>query len=236
MKPVILHFLFILGLFSGTAGRAVAQQQQDADTQMWSETRLVYKLTDKFDVFTAGSWKLVDNLTDFIRVSARVGGTWAATKAFSISPSYFYTVRNPWTTDPTPENRVCLLTTYRFPMDAGYFSVANTLEYRMPEGGTPGFWLRPRIRTQYPVGPQKWGLDAFVSDELFYNNIRGVFTQDKAFAGFEEKFNDSFTVDLYYCRRTAMNASYGNANAICIDFKITFGRNTSKTPYEPQFR
>jgi len=226
---------FLAGLLVSATGMLHAQNSQDADSQLWSETRLVYKFNDKFDIFTAGSYRLTSDFTDFNRVSARFGGTWQATPALSVSPSYFYTVKDPWTSDPNPENRACLLLTYRIPVKTVTLTLANTLEYRWPDNGQDVFWLRPRIKISHPVGPTKWGLDAFVADELFYNYGKEVFTQDQAFAGFEKKFNDTFTTSLYYCRRTKMNANFTDANAICIDFKITFGKK-SDSPTEPQFR
>jgi len=235
MNP--LRLFLLLGFLISSVGSSCAQNSGDADSQLWSETRLVYKLNDKFDVFTAGSYRLTQGFTDFNRVSARVGGTWQATPNFSVTPSYFYTVRDPWTSFPRPENRVCLLLGYRIPLKptATVLTLANTTEYRMPEYGQDAFWLRPKIRIEHPVGPDKWGLTAFIADELFYNNGREVFTQDQAFAGFQEKFNDTFTTSLYYCRRTKMNANFSDANAICLDFKITFGKK-SATPVEPNFR
>jgi len=234
MNPFRSLFLLLGGLVF-LAGAARAQNSNDADSQLWSETRLVYKFNDKFDVFTAGSYRLTKDFSDFNRVSARVGGTWQATPALSVSPSYYYTVGNPWTSAPRPENRACLLLTYRIPIEKFALTFANTTEYRWPQSGQDAFWLRPRIKLSHPVGPAKWGLDAFVANELFYNNGREVFTQDQAFAGFEEKFNDRFTTSHYYCRRTKMNATFTDANAICIDFKITFGKK-SDSPAEPQFR
>lgn len=157
MNP--LRTIFILGVAFMAFHEALPAQPptQDADSQLWSETRLIYKLNDKFDIFTAGSYRLTDGFTDFHRVSARVGFTWAPTPPLIIAPSYFYTVANPWTSFPRPENRVCLLTVYRFDIDKGFLAVGNTTEYRMPEYGQDAFWLRPRIRFQYPVGRKTWG-------------------------------------------------------------------------------
>jgi len=237
MHPV-RSFLLLMGCIVAVTGMLRAQNG-DADSQLWSETRLVYKLSDQFDVFTAGSYRLTKGFTDFNRVSARVGGTWAATPNLSVTPSYFYTVGNPWTTDPRPENRACLLLAYRIPIKSALLTLANTTEYRMPEQitatATDAFWLRPRIKISHPVGPSTWGLTAFVANELFYNNGREVFTQDQAFAGFEKKFNDTLIMNLYYCRRTKMNATFSDANAICVDFAINFGKKRDNTP-EPQFR
>jgi hypothetical protein len=234
-----LRALILVGFFVPVtcAWAAPRNNNSETDSQLWSETRLVYKLDDKFDVFTAGSYLLTKNFTDFSRTSARFGGTWQATSALSVTPSYLYTVKNPWTTDPGPENRACLLLTYAIPIKptATLVTLANTTEYRMPQGGQDAFWLRPKIRIEHPVGPDKWGLTAFVGNELFYNNGKEVFTQDRTFAGFQEKFNDTFTTSLYYCRRTKMHANIPDANAICIDFKITFGKK-SATPVEPNFR
>ncbi len=220
---------------AGGAFGANSTNNQNADSQLWSETRLVYKINEKFDIYSAGSYRLTQDFSDFTRVSARAGGTWQATPALSISPSYYYTVGNPWTLKPRPENRLCLLTAYNIPVKTATLTLGNTLEYRMPENGPDAFWLRPKVRLQNPVGPTKWGLAAFVADEVFYNNGRGVFTQDQAFAGFQEKFNSTFTTSLYYCRRIQMNSNVSNANAICIDFKITFGQ-MGPGPFEPSFR
>ena len=237
MYPVRL-FLVLAGCLVAAAGMARAQNG-DADSQLWSETRLVYKLSDQLDVFTAGSYRLTKGFTDFDRASARVGGTWAATPNFSITPSYFYTVGNPWTTNPRPENRACLLLAYTIPIKTALLTLANTTEYRMPEKPTAtsfdAFWLRPRIKIAHPVGPADWGLTAFVANELFYNNGREVFTQNQTFAGFGKKFNDTLTMNLYYCRRTKMNATFSDANAICVDFVINFGKKSDNPP-EPQFR
>jgi hypothetical protein len=226
-----LRVCFLLtGLLVSVTGTSRAQKSGDADSQLWSETRLVYNINEQFNVFTAGSYRLTNDFSDFSRVSARFGGTWAATPSFSVTPSYYYTVANPWTSSPGPENRACLLLVYRIPVKSALLTLANTTEYRMPEGGTNTFYLRPRIRLQHSVGPATWGLDAFAADELFYNNGRGVFTQDRVFAGFQKKFNDTLTMNLYYCRRIAMNTTSSDANAICVDFALSFGRKKDNPP------
>jgi len=237
MKLLLFSFFLALLLTAAPGGAfgANPNNNQDADSQLWSEGLLVYKLDHKFDIFASGAYRLTQDFSEFTRVSSRVGGTWQATPALSITPSYLYAVDNPWTAAPAPENRLCLLTAYNIPVKTATLTLANTTEYRMPENGPDGFRLRPRVRIQNPVGPAKWGLDAFVSDELFYDNSRGVFTQDRVFAGFQEKFNETFTTSLYYCRRVQMNSTTSDANIICIDFKITFGRKGAG-PDEPDFR
>jgi hypothetical protein len=232
---LLRSLLVLMGFLVSATATLRAQKSGDADSQLWSETRLVYKLSDQLAIFTAGSYRLTKDFSDFSRASARFGGTWAATPSFSISPSYYYTVGDPWTSNPHTENRACLLLSYRIPVKTALLTLSNTTEYRMPEGGPDVFYLRPRIRLAHPVGPAAWGLNAFVANELFYNNGRGVFTQDRSFAGFEEKFNETLTMSLYYCRRTAMNTTSSDANAICVDFAIAFGRKNDNPP-EVQFR
>lgn len=208
---------------------------QDADSQLWSETRLTYNIDKQFDVFVAGSYRLTQDFSDFSRVAGRIGGSWAPTPALSITPSYLYVANNPWTSNPQPESRLCLLTAYRIPVYTATLTLGNTTEYRMPENLPNSWWLRPRITIANPIGPKNWGLSAFASDEIFYSNQQEEFTQDRIFAGFQEKFNESLTTELCYCRQIQMNTSNRDANIICIDFRITFGEKTA-APYQPDLQ
>lgn len=230
-----LIFAALTVTWTGIAHCANTVNSQDTDSQLWSETRLVYNINKQFAVFAAGSYRLTKDFSDFTRASGRIGGTWAPIPAVSIAPSYYYTVADPWTSKPRPENRLCLLMAYRIPVESATLTLSNTTEYRMPENNPNSWWLRPKIKISHPIGPEKWGLGAFAADEIFYNNGRGVFTQDRVFAGLSEKFNSYLTTELYYCRQLQMNSIRPDANVICIDFRISFGQQTS-APAEPDLR
>jgi len=211
---------------------AKAANSQDADSQLWSETRLTYNIDKRFDLFTTGSFRLTQDFSDFTRASGRIGGSWAPVPALSITPFYQYVSNNPWTSNAQAENRLCLLTAYRIPVYTATLTLANTTEYRISDNLPNSWWLRPKITIANPVGPGKWGLNAFAADEILYNNQREVFTQDRVTAGFEKKFNDDLTMQLYYCRLIQMNNVNPDANVICVDFRITFGEKKA-APYQP---
>jgi hypothetical protein len=219
LRPGLLR-LFLLALVGLSLP---VRAGQDADAQLWSEGRFVYPVTQELDAFAAGNFRLGDNFSQFLRAGGRLGVNWSPRPNISITPSYLYTVGDPGTSQAQPENRLCLYTAYAVPLDAFRLVLGNTTEYRMIEGAPNFFRLRPKIRLQRPVGPKAWGFDAYIADELFLDCRDYDWTRNRAFAGFEKKINETFSIDLYYCRQTSLIGGR-DANAIGFDVSVLLGK------------
>ncbi|MCE0497920.1 MAG: DUF2490 domain-containing protein [Methylacidiphilales bacterium] len=229
---------FWLGLLPGVCLLAVALARgapppPSTDDQLWDETRLTYKLTPEFNVFTAGEFRLTDDFGYWGRTSGRVGMGWQPLSNFTIMPSYLYTVDDPASSTSRVESTLCLLTSYRIPIKTATFTLLNTTEYRMPEGLPASWRLRPKCVLSQPIGPDNLGLSGFIANEGFYDEGRNAWTQDRVFGGLEKKLGSYADVELYYCREFNFPSNRPDFNVIGITVRLTFGPKKLPTPDEP---
>lgn len=233
--PALFLWTGFVFLFSGLAHGA-KNEDPDPDSQLVHETRLIYQLNKSFDIFTAGAFKLTDDINDATRASGRVGMTWHPVPEMAVTPSYLYTVRNPGASDARAENRLCLLLAYRLPVSTATLTFANTTEYRIRENFSATWQLRPRIKIGHAIGPAIWGFDGYVADELYFDARVDQWTQNRVFVGFEKKMGSGITTEVYYCRQIDTNGGRDNANIVGINFRILFGRKPGPAPYVPSLQ
>jgi hypothetical protein len=227
----------LLGTFFGTAlfAGAVARCEppSSTDNQLWDETRLVYKLNSEVNVFAAGAFRLTDDFSEFGRASGRCGVGWQPMPSFTLMPSYLYSVDDPASASSKAESRLCLLMSYRIPVETATLSLINTTEYRMPEG-VPATWrLRPKLELSHPLGPDSLDLSGYLANELFYDEGKNAWSMDRVFAGLKKNVGSNTDVELYYCRELRMSGTNPDINVIGINVRFTFGPQAVATPDEP---
>ncbi len=220
-----------IALFMGAVARC--ESPPSTDNQLWNETRLVYKLTPQFNLFSAGAFRLTNDFGEFGRASGRFGVGWQPIPSFTLMPSYMYTVDDPASDSSKVESRLCLLASYRIPIKTATLSFSNTTEYRMPEGVPASWRLRPKLEISHPLGPDSLDLSGYVANELFYDEAKNVWTRDRAFAGLKKKLNANTDIELYYCLELTMTGSKPDLNIVGINVRFTFGPQAVPTPDEP---
>ena len=223
MRALISALTAALLVFLPLARAAAAE----ADTQLWSEVKLTAKWTDRFDLIAAGALRFGEDVSHHDRTSYQFGLNFRAMPALTLTPSYQYIVNDPADDTRTFEHRFGAVAALRLPVERFEATLSTGVEYRLRHEQADGWRVRPRLKLKRPVGPDRWGLAAYVADELFYDTRAADWTRNRLFAGIEKKMRGNWVLDFYYCRQSDLRTHDAELNIIGISMRLSLDNSAS---------
>ncbi len=108
----------------------------------------------------------------------------------------------------------------------------NLFEYLFPHGSSSYWRDRPLLAVAHAVGPPRWALTPYVSDEGFYDSEAGAWNRNRFFAGIKKRLRHGSMIEVYYCRED--NNTSPDLNIVGIAFRLWF--KVYPAPDQPQRR
>ena len=185
-----------------------------SDNQIWTDVQLAVPLTKNFDVNLGGTLRLGRDISRPVDERVGVGFTFRWGKYFTVSPNFLAIGMQPFRGRKVWENRLTVPVTLRFTADKWRFSDRNQFERRIRDSGLRSTRYRNRFQVEHPVGPAKWALSLFVSDEVFYEWIAHRWVRNRFSVGGIKVFNKHYTQEFYYLRQNDGLSLPGDLNVI----------------------
>lgn len=194
----LLPYFFFGAIMLISFAPAPAQEPSDPEIQSWNDLQFSFPVSKTVDLFTVTTIQFAKRLTIVDNTRFAVGVNKKLTN--SVSLASFVT----FLSDRNSSGRFRY--EYRYSARAivkGKFkglgiSHRSQAEYRFRPGRNT--WrYRPSITIEKEL-PEKFvpGTRLFVTEEPFYDSASGRFSRNRISAGVKKKFNEKFSVDLYY--------------------------------------
>lgn len=199
-----------------------ATSQADNETQQWNELKLIAKCSEKIDLFAATTLRLAEVDPNLNRVSGQFGLDLRPVKWLTFSPNYQYIVNEPAEDASNSEHRPGVVAAIGVPLGSAQATLSTAFEYRVREGRSDSWRLRPKLKLKHALGPKHWKLDAYLADELFYDSTEDDLVRNRFFTGLEKKLGEDWSADVYYCRQHAIRSPDPDLNIIGISMRLRF--------------
>jgi len=210
-----LLLLVLVGLAALVATRSVsAQVLPQTDNQQWNEVQVAVPVTKLIDFNILGTLRLGRDISR--PVDERIGAGFSVKigKYLTVSPNYLHIGMQPFRGRRVWENRLSLPATVRFNLGEFRLSDRNLFERRLRNSGLKSTRYRNRFQVDHPVGPKKWNLSVFVSEEVFYDWSVDRWVRNRAAIGGSKVFNKHFTQDVFYLRQNDSFSFPGDLHVI----------------------
>jgi hypothetical protein len=191
-----------------------AQAQSRSDNHLWTEVQLAAPVTTTIDFNIIGQLRLGRNITHPVDERVGVGFTFRFGERVSFAPHYLHIGTQPFEGRRAWENRVVFPVTLRFSLGKFRLSDRNQFERRYRNTGVKTNRYRNRIQVEHPIGPDKYKLSLFVSDEVFYDRAVDRWVRNRFAVGASKVFNKHFTQEFYYLRQNDGVSLPGDLNVI----------------------
>ncbi len=209
MKQILYLWFLLCALSSLTSAQAI-----QSDNQQWTDVQLAVPVTKNFDFNILGTLRLGRDISHPVDERVGVGFTFRWGQYFTVSPNYLHIGMQPFRGRKIWENRVTVPVTLRFTAEKWRFSDRNQFERRFRNSGLKSWRYRHRFQVEHPIGPAKWALSLFASDEVFYDWFVERWVRNRFSVGGIKVFNKHFTQDFYYLRQNDGVSQPGDLNVI----------------------
>ena len=199
-----------------------AQAQLRSDNQQWTEVQLAAPVTSTIDFNIIGGLRLGRDITHPVDERVGVGFTFRFGEYVSFAPHYLHIGTQPFENRRGWENRLVLPATFRFGLGKFKLSYRNQFERRYRSTGAKTNRDRNRFHVEHPVGPDRYKLSLFVSDEVFYDWTVDRWVRNRFMIGASKVFNKHFTQEFYYMRQNDGVSLPGDLNVLgtALRFKL----------------
>jgi hypothetical protein len=199
-----------------------AQAQSDSDNQQWTEVQLAAPVTGTIDFNIIGGLRIGRDISHPVDERVGVGFTFRFGEHVSFAPHYLHIATQPFEDRRGWENRVVLPVTLRFAVGDFRLSDRNQFVRRYRSTGLKTNLYRNRFQVEHPVGPDRYKLSLFVSDEVFYDWAVDRWVRNRFAVGASKVFNKHFTQDFYYLRQNDGVSLPGDLNVLgtALRFKL----------------
>lgn len=218
IQRILISFLCVVCFFVGHD----AQAQSDSDNQQWTEVQLAAPVTSAIDFNIIGGLRIGRDISHPVDERVGVGFTFRFGEHVSFAPHYLHIGSQPFEDRRGWENRVVLPVTVRFRAGDFRLSYRNQFERRYRSTGARLNRDRNRFMIEHPIGPAKYQLSLFVSDEVFYDWTVDRWVRNRFMVGASKVFNKHFTQEFYYLRQNDGVSEPGDLNVIgtALRFKL----------------
>jgi hypothetical protein len=185
---------------------------QKSDTQEWNDVQLAIPINKSTDLLLFGTLRFGRDVSHL--VDERVGGgfTFRVKKYVYVSPTYQYIWMQPAGGRKSYENRLSLATTFRLPFERFTVTDRSLFERRIRDPQVDATRYRNRLQIEHPISLAGLKLQAFVSDEIFYDFSLHRWGRNRFAAGVSKRFNRHVTEDFYFMRQNDGVARPGDLN------------------------
>jgi hypothetical protein len=211
-------FVLILGL--GLNSEAQSRLAPRFDNESWSDFQLAVPLNKTTDVVFLGVLRIGRNFSQPVNERAGVGISTKLGKYVTVFPFYQHIAAQPTSNNHSTEERITLEATGKFPVGHFVISDRNRVEFRFKRLQSRFTEYRNRLHIAHPIKIDKFEVEGFIADEIFYNSLFERWYRNRISIGIGKKINRHFTLELYYLRQNDGLARPGDINALGSAFKF----------------
>ncbi len=188
--------LIIVFLIFGTSVGALARD----DWENWSALNLKKGLNEKTDLKLSLTGRFRDDISDFYYGGVQIGPVFKVNKYFQLSPAYYYIESKSGGHFDT-EHRYMLDATFNWKVKKLKLCHRSRFEYRdLPS--LSRWRYRDFIKIGLPTKFFNHDFTPYVSEEIFYEERRNEFNQNRVSLGTTVKINKTVELDIYYLLRS----------------------------------
>ena len=209
-RSLCLFNLMLVGIIASGQTRLPPQ----ADTQIWTDVQFTVPLSKVVDFTLLGVVRVGRDVSRPVDERLGVAFSFKAGKYLTFTPSYLNIGMQPFEGRNVFENRLSFATTVRFPLGRFTVSDRNLFERRLRHPGGDSTRYRNKLQIEHPVGSPKIKLNAFVSEEPFYDWSFNAWVRNRFAVGITKVLNKHVTADLYYMRQNDGHSLPGDLNIL----------------------
>ncbi len=214
MRILIKTTPWLLALFCALIVGVSPCLGKGSDTQLWTSVYTTIELNSRFDLLLNGQLRFGDDISALTDERVQTGFSFRALSWLTLSPTYTYINNDQVGYTPYTENRIDLSATMSFPVRGLRIAIKNTGEWRFRDPQGNSFRLRERLTLEHSIGPKLWGLNGYVSDEVFWDSDQQKWVRNRFYAGLKKTLIPSVKLDLFYMQQSDDYASPGNLSVI----------------------
>jgi hypothetical protein len=219
-RPILSLLCFIIMLVcTSVVTHAQSAPTTKEDTQQWNDNQVAVALNKQVDFNLYGTFRFGRNITHLVDRRTGVGFTFKVGKYLTFAPSYLNIRTRPFEGRRANENRLTFAATVRAPLGKFTLSDRNQFERRLRSTGDSTRY-RNRLQIEHPFKVGKTSMQAFASDEVFYDWSVDDWVRNRLAVGVSRKFNTHFTSDLYYMRQNDGRSRPGDLHIIGVTYRI----------------
>jgi len=210
---VLIVFFLILGI----SDRVLAKD----DWEYWPAINVKKALNEKMDLKVSFAGRFKDDMDKFYFGGAQLGSAFKVNEYFSVTPSYFF-IKYEDSGHFEEEHRYMLDAAFSWKMKKMKLSHRSRFEYRdLP--ALDRWRYRARLKAGLPVKVHNRSLTPYVSEEIFYDERKGEFNQNRFSLGSVIKINKAVSVDVYYLLRSDKKGEdWSERNALGTSLNLSF--------------
>jgi hypothetical protein len=212
-RGVLCVSLTLLSFAGAVRGQSTSPQRDD--TQIWNDTQLAIALDKKVDFVLFGTLRIGRNIRRPVDERIGVGFSFKVGKYLTLYPNYLYRGGQPLPNRTEFEHRLSFAATIRGPVGHGFIlSDRNLLERRIRRPQVDATRYRNRLQIEHPFKIGATKLNAFISDEIFYDWSVNAWVRNRFAIGVGHTFDKDFTGEVYYLRQNDSRTRPGDLNVI----------------------
>lgn len=220
MKITVI--LLIILIFSSVI-YGYAYDDDDGAFQVWLTTIQEFKVKEKLKIGLEEEFRWGDEAREFYYQHYDLGLAYKLDENWDIGGGYrqvYELSKNKF----KEENAPYFFATLKIKVGGFSFSSRNRLEYRHFDYKSDSGRYRNKFTLVAPVVVKKFGLQPFLSDEIFLSFIRtDQFNQNRFSSGLGFEITKRIRGEIYYMLVTVKRSSgWFNANVLGTKFKIIF--------------
>ncbi len=191
------------------------------DWECWPTANIKKNINEKVSLKASFAGRFKDDMAKFYYGGAQLGVEFKVNKYFSVAPSYLFTKY---------KNSGYFEDEYRYILDAVFSCKVKRLkvdyrsrvEYR--DLSALDCWrYRSRFKAGLPVKVYEYSLMPYISEEVFFNERKNEFDQNRFSLGVMVKITEVTSVDIYYILRSDKKGEdWSERNVLGISLNFSF--------------
>jgi hypothetical protein len=189
------------------------------DNQLWSDYQYSIPISKRLEAALSGTLRLGNDMSRLLYEKVGAAVSVHAGRHVTFTPGYSFSGYQPLPDLSIRENRIYAEVDFHYPLGNFWLSDRNRIEFRMFPS-LNYFRYRNRFQVEHPVEVGHLGLQAYVSDEVFYDGLLNAWSRNRLTAGIAKKMSRMLSMDFYYCRQDDRYSLPRDTNAVGIGFKF----------------
>ena len=218
MTALALSLLLTIGAATALSADIVSQLPRDAN-QIWFDSQFAYPLHPRINITGSGTLRLGRGLDHFVYERAGAAVSFKALRFLTIAPSCYYVASQPLPGQDTREQRLAVDGILSWRLHGFDLSDRNRFERRQMPLNTY-FRYMNRLMIQHPVRLRTMSINAYLSDEVYYDGLLATWSRNRFSAGIGKRINPYILMEFYYLRQNDHYSKPGDINVFGINFKM----------------
>lgn len=192
------------------------------DWEYWSKYEIKKALHKQWDLKGGYEAKFQDDLGNFYLTNGSATLLWKPEKFLELGPGYKYEYTETSSGKNTDENRLYWDTILKASYHGFSLNHRHRVEWRNVSGSETFRW-RGQLKVSHPLQWVGWEITPFVAEEIFWNEKKNEFDQNRLTLGVGRKLSKEVALDLFYLLRSDRTGSdWNEREVIGTELKLSF--------------